>query len=56
MLEMKVFVATLVGSFVFDRAEGVNVKKFNAVLTRPYVADQFDSGSRLPLRVRRVVP
>jgi cytochrome P450 len=51
--EIKVFVATLVQHFVFEPEEPI--KKFSAVLTRPYVADQFSMGSKLPLRVRRYV-
>ena len=53
MAEMKVFVATLVQHFVFETDEPI--AKFNAVLTRPYVYDQFSKGSKLPLKVRRYV-
>jgi hypothetical protein len=51
--EIKVFVATLVPHFVFEPAE--DIKKFSAVLTRPYVPDKWSLGSRLPLKVRRYV-
>jgi hypothetical protein len=50
---MKVFIATLLPQFVFDPAEGLEVGKFNAILTRPYVVDHFELGTRLPLVVKR---
>jgi cytochrome P450 len=53
ILEMKVFIATLLPQFVFDPAEGLEVGKFNAILTRPYVVDHFELGTRLPLVVKR---
>jgi hypothetical protein len=43
----------LMQHFAFELEEPI--AKFSAVLTRPYVADQFSRVSKLPLRVRRYV-
>jgi len=48
--EIKVFLATIVSQFVFTPAEGVEITKFNAILTRPYVKEL---GTRLPVVVGR---
>jgi len=49
--EMKIFVATLISHFVFKPSE--DIRMFNAIVTRPYVTDQFQLGSRLPMLVER---
>ncbi|EGO02814.1 hypothetical protein SERLA73DRAFT_84668 [Serpula lacrymans var. lacrymans S7.3] len=51
ILETKIFLATLLPHFAFEPAE--DIRKFNAILTRPYVYDQFEKGSRLPLKVTK---
>jgi cytochrome P450 len=53
ILEAKIFIATLIPYFVFEPAECI--KKFNAVVTRPYIDDKLNLGSRLPVRVKRYV-
>ncbi|KAG1755051.1 cytochrome P450 [Suillus paluster] len=52
MLQTKIFLATLVPHFVFEPA--TDIQKFNAILTRPYVYDQFEFGTRLPVKIGRV--
>jgi hypothetical protein len=52
-LEIKLFVVMLMQHFAFELEEPI--AKFSAVLTTPYVADQFSRVSKLPLRVRRYV-
>jgi len=52
--EMKVFLAKLLPYFNFSPA--ADIRKYNAILTRPYVYDQFNEGVRLPIRVDRYVP
>lgn len=51
IVEMKVFIATLLPHFSF--APAADVRKYNAILTRPYVKDQFELGSTLPLKVSK---
>jgi cytochrome P450 len=51
ILEMKLFLATLLPHFVFTPAE--DIRKYNAILTRPYVSDQYEHGSKLPVKVGR---
>lgn len=52
MLQTKIFLATLIPHFVFEPA--ADIQKFNAILTRPYVFDQFEFGTRLPVKIGRV--
>ncbi|KIK96519.1 hypothetical protein PAXRUDRAFT_825881 [Paxillus rubicundulus Ve08.2h10] len=54
ILQTKIFMATLLPDFVFEPA--ADIQKFNAVLTRPYVYDQFEYGARLPLKVGKYYP
>ncbi|KIJ68616.1 hypothetical protein HYDPIDRAFT_81313 [Hydnomerulius pinastri MD-312] len=54
ILQTKIFMATLLPHFVFEPA--ADIQKFNAVLTRPYVYDQFEHGARLPLKVGKYTP
>lgn len=51
VLEMKLFIATLLPQFVFSPAE--EIRSYNAILTRPYVYDQWQHGSRLPIKIGR---
>jgi cytochrome P450 len=51
ILETKIFLATLIPYFVFEPA--ADIQKFNAILTRPYVYDQFEFGTRLPIKIGR---
>jgi cytochrome P450 len=54
ILEAKVILATLLPHFVFTPVEGIEIGKYNSVLTRPFVRDQLASGGiQLPLRVSR---
>ncbi|KAG2149760.1 cytochrome P450 [Suillus cothurnatus] len=52
MLQTKIFLATLIPHFVFEPA--ADIQKFNAILTRPYVYDQFEFGTRLPVKIGRI--
>ncbi|KAL5495647.1 hypothetical protein ACEPAI_1110 [Sanghuangporus weigelae] len=51
LLEMKVFLVALLPHFVF--APAAEIRKYNTIVTRPYVKDRLESGSALPLRVSR---
>jgi len=54
LLEAKVIIATLLPQFVFSPVEGIEIGKYNSVLTRPFVRDQLASGGiQLPLRISR---
>jgi cytochrome P450 len=53
VLEMKVFLATLIPQFSF--APACEIRKYNAIITRPYVEDRFEHGAALPLRVSKYV-
>ncbi|KAJ6501513.1 cytochrome P450 [Mycena vitilis] len=56
ILEAKVIIATLLPQFHFSPVEGIEIGKYNSVLTRPFVRDQLVSGGiQLPLRISRVV-
>ncbi|KAL0956015.1 hypothetical protein HGRIS_002190 [Hohenbuehelia grisea] len=55
VMETKAFIASLLPHFEFRPAEGVTIKKFNAILTRPYVMDKWEEGTKLPLDVRPYV-
>lgn len=54
VLETKIFIATLLTQFVFTPAE--DIRTYNAIVTRPYVYDQWEHGSRLPVNVSRYSP
>jgi len=54
IFEIKLFLYTLLPHFTFEGAE--NIRKFNSILTRPYVYDTFDLGTRLPIRVGKYCP
>ncbi|KAJ7640114.1 cytochrome P450 [Mycena rosella] len=52
--EIKIILATLLPQFVFNPVEGIDIGKYNSVLTRPFVRDQLASGGiQLPLNVTR---
>jgi cytochrome P450 len=53
ILEMKIFLATILPLFTFSPAE--DIRKYNSILTRPYVYEQWEQGPRLPIRVGRFV-
>ena len=52
LAEMKIFLAILIQSFVFTPTPDIEIAKFNAILTRPYVIDQWDMGSQMPVLVK----
>jgi cytochrome P450 len=51
IVEMKIFLATLLPYFTFEPVE--KISKYNVILTRPFVYDAFDLGPRLPIKVGR---
>ena len=51
LLEMKVFLAALVPHLSF--APAAEIRKYNAMITRPYVEGRFQHGPALPLRVSK---
>jgi len=51
ILETKFFIATLLPHFVFEPAE--TIQKFNSIVTRPYVKNAFELGTKLPVKVSR---
>ncbi|KAH7914476.1 cytochrome P450 [Hygrophoropsis aurantiaca] len=51
ILEAKIFLTTLISHFIFEPA--ADIQKYNAILTRPYVYDQFEYGTRLPIKIGR---
>ncbi|KAJ7806108.1 cytochrome P450 [Mycena olivaceomarginata] len=56
LLEAKIVIATLLPQFVFSPVEGIEIGKYNSVLTRPFVREKLASeGIQLPLRVSRYV-
>lgn len=54
IFEVKVFLAVILPHFVFAPAE--KILKYNSILMRPYVFDQWEHGSRLPVKVQRYYP
>lgn len=54
LVEIKVFLAVILPHFVFTPAE--DIAKYNSILLRPYVAQQFERGTRLPVKVQRYCP
>ncbi|KAJ7226048.1 cytochrome P450 [Mycena pura] len=56
LLEAKVVLATILPHFMFSPAEGVEIGKYNSVVTKPFVRGQLQSGGiQLPLNVTRCV-
>lgn len=52
--EMKIFIATLLPTFTFAPAPGTEIRKHNSILTRPFIKDKWELGTRLPLTVRKI--
>lgn len=50
-MEMKVFIATLARDFTFEPV--AEIRRFNTVVTRPYVKGKLEDGAQLPIRVSR---
>ncbi|KIL70583.1 hypothetical protein M378DRAFT_66688 [Amanita muscaria Koide BX008] len=50
--EIKIFLATLIPNFVFTPVPDIQIGKFNAILTRPFILGQWDKGTRMPILVR----
>ncbi|KAI0318272.1 cytochrome-450 hydroxylase [Amylostereum chailletii] len=55
LIEIKAFLYTLIGNFVFTESDQ-KIVKANVVLTRPYVSNKFREGSKCPLMVTPFVP
>lgn len=51
--EIKVFVSTVLAQFVFKPDTSIEIGKFNAIVTRPYILDKWELGTRLPMVVER---
>ena len=51
ILEMKVFISTLARDFTFGPV--AEIRKFNTVVTRPYVKGELEDGAQLPIRVAK---
>ena len=54
--EMKVFLATILPQFTFTLAEGIEIAKFNSILTRPCIKDNWELGMQLPIIVSYYTP
>jgi hypothetical protein len=48
---MKVFIAALAREFAFKPV--AEIRRFNTVVTRPYIKDKLEDGAQLPIRVSR---
>ena len=53
ILEMKIFLATVLPNFNFAPVEGVAIARYNTVVTRPVVKGRRSKGPALPLTVSR---
>ncbi|KAJ7198930.1 cytochrome P450 [Mycena rebaudengoi] len=54
LAEIKVTIGTLLPQFCFSPVDGLEIGKYNSVLTRPFIRDQLATGGiQLPLRVRK---
>ncbi|KAF8238405.1 cytochrome P450 [Tricholoma matsutake] len=53
VVQIKVFLAVILSRFVFTPAEGVEIAKFNVLLTRPFVRGKWELGTSLPIHMRR---
>ena len=51
ILEMKVIISALARDFTFRPA--AEIRRFNTVVTRPYVKGRFEDGAQLPIRISR---
>ncbi|KAF9478728.1 cytochrome P450 [Pholiota conissans] len=52
--EMKVFIATILPQFEFALAGDVEVSRFNAIITRPYVKGKWSEGTQMPISIREL--
>ena len=50
-MEMKVIVSAVARDFTFKSA--AEIRRFNTVVTRPYVKGRLEDGAQLPIRVFR---
>jgi len=48
---MKVLISTLARDFTFEPV--AKIRRFNTVVTRPYVKDRLEDGAQLPIRISR---
>ena len=48
---MKVLVSVLVRDFTFRSV--AEIRRFNTVVTRPFVKDKLEDGAQLPIRISR---
>jgi cytochrome P450 len=51
--EMKIFLAIFMSRFVFSPMEGVEISKFNTIMSRPFIRDKWELGACLPVSVGR---
>ena len=51
ILEMKVFISVLARYFTFEPV--AEIRKFNTVVTRPFVKHKLEDGAQLPIRISR---
>lgn len=49
--EMKAFLSTILLRFTFSPIDGFEIRKFNSILTRPYIKGRREKGTQLPLVV-----
>jgi len=49
--EMKVLISVLVRDFTFEPV--AEIRRFNTVVTRPYVKGRLGDGAQLPIRISR---
>lgn len=52
LAEIKIFLTVLILRFVFTPDPTIQIAKFNAILTRPYVIGRWDLGTRMPVLVQ----
>jgi len=53
LMELKIALFSLVREFEFAPVDGVRIRKWNLLSTRPYIEGQFwKTGSSLPLMVK----
>jgi hypothetical protein len=50
-LEVKVFISVLARDFAFESV--VEIRRFNTVVTRPYIKGKLKDGAQLPIRISR---
>lgn len=50
-MEMKALISALTRDFAFEPV--AEIRRFNTVVTRPYVKNRFEDGAQLPIRISR---